>query len=249
VPWLEAAVRDGGTLDEWAAAGAHDVLRGGRAPARVVPAPVSGPDVRTRWVLRRFRRGGIVAPALGDRYLRAGEARPVTELRASVAARARGVRTPAIVAGAMYPAGPFYRADLVTELVPEARTLADSLFGDAPGGDEASEGSEASRDDPPVDSRAALRAAGRLVRSLEDARVLHADLNAGNILLRSVRGDLEPWVLDLDRCRVLSRDGPAPGAAMRGRLERSLRKLGNSHRRPLGSAEWEALRTGCEERS
>ncbi len=230
--WLESVLRDGGTLADWAGAGALGTRGGGRAPVLVVAAAVSGPDGRARWATRRYRRGGAAAALLGDRYLRGRRTRPEAELRASVAARARGVRTPAVVAGAVYPVGLFYRADLVTELVPDAHTLSDSLFGD----------------DAHADADAALNAAGRLVRSLEEARVEHRDLNAGNIVLRSVSGGMEPWVLDLDRCRVVEVGGPRASGAMRGRLERSLTKLGHRHRRPLARAAWEALRVGYGER-
>jgi 3-deoxy-D-manno-octulosonic acid kinase len=232
-PWLEAIVREGRTLDEWAAehAGANLVV-GGRAGVRVLSAPVSGPDRRASWAFRRYRRGGAAAPWLSDRYLATGESRPLTELRASVATRSRGLRTPAVVAGAAYRAGPFYRADHVTELVPDAPSLADVLFG----GERASV------------ACVLLESVGRLVRELEEARVLHRDLNAGNVVVPSGPEGVHPWVLDLDRCRILALHGPTPGNAMRRRLERSLAKLGEHHGRPLTALEWEALRTGYEER-
>jgi 3-deoxy-D-manno-octulosonic acid kinase len=168
---------------------------------------------------------------LGDRYLAGGVSRPLVELRASVAARARGVRTPVVVAGVAYRAGPFYRADLVTELVPDAPSLAELLFGGEP-----------------TDRRALLASAGRLVRELEEARVLHRDLNAGNIVVPPGPEGARPWVLDLDRCRVLPLGERAPRDVMRIRLERSLTKLAERHGRLLTAIEWEALRTGYEVR-
>jgi len=169
---------------------------------------------------------------LDDRYFAAGESRPLAELRASVAARERGLRTPAVVAGAAYREGPFYRADLVTELVPDAPTLADVLFGS----------------EPPFDTCVLLGSVGQLVRELVKARVVHHDLNAGNVVVSSGPEGAHPWVLDLDRCRILALHGPTPGHAMRRRLERSLAKLGVHHGRPLTALEWKALRTGYEER-
>jgi hypothetical protein len=114
--------------------------------------------------------------------------------------------------------------------VPDARTLAVSVFGG----------------EPSADVSAALVAAGSMVRALENARVLHRDLSAGNILLRSEAGVPEPWVLDLDRCVVLPLGGPPPDRAMRERLVRSLTKLGDGHQRPLTAREWDALRSGWE---
>jgi 3-deoxy-D-manno-octulosonic acid kinase len=136
-----------------------------------------------------------------------------------------------VVAGAVYRAGPFYRADLATELLPNARTLEALIFGS--GGT--------------PDASALLGHAGRLVAALERALVLHVDLNAANVLL--VRGDEESGaqVVDLDGCVVFPLDARPFGALMRKRLERSLRKLGRRHGRPIASHEWEALRAGFEE--
>ncbi len=229
-PWLASALRDEATLHEWAARHASD-SRAGRGPVHVVTAVVPGPDESPRWAVRRYRRGGAVAPLLGDRYWMAGRTRPERELEASLHARARGVRTPAVIAGAVYRPGSsalagFYRADLVTEWVPGARSLADSLL-----------------EERESATHALLRAGG-VVRALDRAGVMHPDLNAGNIVL-DAQG--EAWVIDLDRCRHLRRPNARAGVAMLRRLQRSLRKLDSSAGRSLSSDEWGALRTGFEE--
>jgi len=229
-PWLACALRDEVTLHEWAARHASDG-HAGRGPVHVVTAVVPGPDESPRWAVRHYRRGGAVARLLGDRYWKAGRTRPARELEASLRARARGVRTPAVIAGAVYRAGfsgvtGFYRADLVTEWVPGARSLADSLL-----------------DERRLATTALLRAGG-IVRALERAGVMHPDLNAGNIVL-DARGDA--WVIDLDRCRHLGRPNARAGTAMLRRLERSLRKLDSSSGRSLSSDEWGALHAGFEE--
>jgi 3-deoxy-D-manno-octulosonic acid kinase len=254
LPWLEEALADLGsgslearTLHAWAAARGVEVASGGlvgRAPVHAVPAPVSGPDGREAWAVRRYRRGGLAAPLFGERYLLLGQPRPERELVASVLARERGVRTPAVVAGATYreggPGRPFYRADLVTELVPGAPSLAAALF-------------DADASAPPPERVRALRRAGRLVRTLARAGVVHADLSAGNVLVGPAEEDT--WVVDLDRCRVLERaterhpgrDTRVLGARMLRRLERSLAKLGAQTGRPLAGVEWVALREGYAE--
>jgi 3-deoxy-D-manno-octulosonic acid kinase len=167
-----------------------------------------------------------MAAIMRDRHLVGGTERPFLELAASDAARARRIRTPAVIAGAVYRAGPLYRAEIVTEQVPEARTLSDLLWGDAGG------------------REVALRAAGRAVTGLERARVEHRDLNAGNILL--TEGSVA-WIIDLDRCRVLPEDAEQTIGPMRARLERSLRKLGTLAGRPLSGADWGMLRRGYED--
>lgn len=226
--WLESVLASGSSLHDWAASQERAKPLVGRGPMHAIDAPATGPDARTRWAVRRYRRGGLAGPVLGDRYLRTPNTRPLRELDATVEARARGIPAPAVVAGAVYPSGPFYRADLVTELIPDARTLEALIFG--------SGGSP--------DATDVLHHAGRLVRQLEEARVLHVDLNAANVLL--VRGDEASGarVVDLDRCAVLPMGAPPPRDSMRHRLERSLRKLGARYDRPLKPKEWVALRDG-----
>jgi 3-deoxy-D-manno-octulosonic acid kinase len=222
---------DSADSDPAADAATHSRTTRGRGELHVVRAAVVGPDRRERWAVRHYRRGGAVASYLGDRYLAVGATRPEVEIRASVEARARGVRTPAVVAGAWYRAGPFYRADLVTELVPGATTLADALFS-------APRGAAAER---------SLAAAGRLARELGEAGIGHADLNASNVLEGTDSPAAGPWVIDLDRATVQGRTGIEAARPMLARLERSLRKFGATSGRPLSGAEWAALRAGFEE--
>jgi 3-deoxy-D-manno-octulosonic acid kinase len=222
---------DSADSDPAADAATHSRTTRGRGELHVVRAAVVGPDRRERWAVRHYRRGGAVASYLGDRYLAVGATRPEVEIRASVEARARGVRTPAVVAGAWYRAGPFYRADLVTELVPGATTLADALFS-------APRGAAAER---------SLAAAGRLARELGEAGIGHADLNARNVLEGTDSPAAGPWVIDLDRATVQGRTGIEAARPMLARLERSLRKFGATSGRPLSGAEWAALRAGFEE--
>ena len=229
--WLAATLAEGNTLHEWAAGHARVVSFTGRGAVHAVPAPTCGPDGRDHWAVRHYHRGGAVARYLDDRYLVAGDSRPVRELKASVEARKRGVPTPAVVAGATYSAGLFYRADLATELVPDAVSLSELLFGNS---------------DSQVDVEKALHVAGKVVRRLEETRVLHADVNAGNILVRNHLGETEAHVIDLDRCNVLTREAPGPRHFMRERLERSLRRLSRRHAVELGDGCWRALRDGFE---
>lgn len=227
--WLESVLEEGVPLYEWGARHPVAAELVGRGAVHVAHAPVPGPDGRERWVFRHYHRGGAAARLLGDRHVRVGETRPVRELRVSVEARARGVRTPAVVAGAAYGTGAVYRADLVTELLPHVVSLRDAVFGSKRAGD----------------AIPLLLSAGRLVRALEEARLLHADLSAGNVLIDTEDGP--GWVVDLDRCRTLRPSAPPPGSAMRRRLQRSLRKLAGMHGRPLTPVEWAALRSGFEE--
>jgi 3-deoxy-D-manno-octulosonic acid kinase len=191
-----------GSLAAWASADPAAMELRGRGAAWRVRSEAG------EWVVRHFRRGGAVARMLGDRYFRGREPRPLFELRASEAARARGVPTPRVVAAAWRVRGAFYRADLATEYVPDSADLADVTF----------EGRGGAEPD------AAWRAAGALLRVAFDAGVRHPDLNLRNILVSTAGNRVQAWLLDLDRARV---EAPSASAerAMLARLRRSRRKL------------------------
>jgi 3-deoxy-D-manno-octulosonic acid kinase len=162
-------------------------------------------------VVRHYHRGGAPARLLGDRYLRTAVSRPERELIASIAARERGIPTPRIVAFAVYPTGIFYRADLVTEEIPDAADLAAIVFGD-----------DVSKDQ----RRSACLAAAHLIAQAARAGILHRDANAMNILIEKANGSPRAHLLDLDRARVVGcADARALQRTMTNRLLRSLRKL------------------------
>src|SRR5690606_17837678 len=74
LPWLEGVLGDArdSSLETWARGRARtDAGTEGRGAIFVFAAPAPGPDGRARWALRHYRRGGLVAPLLGDRYLAA----------------------------------------------------------------------------------------------------------------------------------------------------------------------------------
>jgi 3-deoxy-D-manno-octulosonic acid kinase len=220
--WVMEALDKGSRLRDVAAAHPRVLELRGRGAVYSVPAPGG------RWVIRPYRRGGAVArPILGDRYVRLGLARPFVEAAASVEATRRGIPTPRVLAGLVYPAGPFYRADLVTEYIGGAANLADALWAGPPS--------------PFLSRRRALRAAGLLLASMARAGVEHVDLNAGNILLRQEGENLTAMLLDLDRC-LLKPEGAASFSRMLARLERSLRKLGERAGEPLSGENLETLR-------
>jgi 3-deoxy-D-manno-octulosonic acid kinase len=222
--WVRGALAAAGRLYEAAVAHAEFSLEG---RARV-------PVVRTssgRWVVRRYQRGGLVAgPLLRDRYLRVGRPRPLVEASASAETLRRGIATPRVMAGAVYPSGPFYRADLVTEYVANGGDLARALFHD---------------ERTPAERTQILHAVGGLIARAAASGIEHVDLNAKNVLLDATPGGATPLLLDLDRCRVLPPGVPGDPIPMLERLERSLRKLAQRTGRGLGKSEWASLRAGA----
>lgn len=205
------------------------------AATRADAQPLTGRGVAYRvkvadetWVVRRYRRGGAIASLLGDRYARLGTPRAWRELAVSETARGRGVRTPRVVAAAIYGKGPFLRSDLATEYVPDSEDLAAIGFG-------ASQRSAAEK-------QAAFRAAGALVRELGQNGISHPDLNVRNILIRFAESAPEAWVLDLDRARATT--GKTNPGGMWERLQRSLAKEARLTGRTLDPQLQQALETG-----
>jgi 3-deoxy-D-manno-octulosonic acid kinase len=211
LPWAMAMVRQAiaqtGTLSGYAAVqpGAREFTGRGAAYGMTT--------AHGEWVVRHYRRGGTVARLLRDRYLRVGASRPMRELRASAAARSRGVPTPEVVAAITYPAGAFYRADLATRYVEDSADLADSVLG-------AGRGAAQQRIET-------WRAAGALLRLAFAAGVEHPDLNLRNILIQQSDGEAPAaFLLDLDRA-VVHDHGVSDEVRSRmiKRFQRSRRKL------------------------
>lgn len=225
--WVRAALERGERLHDAATREACALLHG-RGPVPVVSTS------RGRWVVRRYHRGGQVARLLSDRYVRFGYARPVREAQASSELRRRGIPTPPVVAGAVYPAGPFYRADLVTEFVPGAVDLARLLF---------------EEEHTPVERIEVLIGVGRLLARTAAAGIEHLDLNAKNVLLETLPAGAIPLLLDLDHCLVLPPGERADPMRMVARLARSLRKHEDGTRRPLADEERLALSDAAQLRS
>ena len=187
----------------WASLDALEEIAGGRSSIAVLNAGTAGlVGEGTRWVWRHYRRGGLIAKLSQDSYLWSGAARTrsFAEWRLLAELRRRGLPVPAPIA-ARYVRGLFtYRADLITELLPGTRTLADTITG---------------RDLP----ESGWRAVGRTLGAFHREGVHHADLNANNILL----ADNQVYLLDFDRGRIEPR-GTWEQRVL-ARLRRSLEKI------------------------
>jgi 3-deoxy-D-manno-octulosonic acid kinase len=244
---LEAWLDEFGTLSAAAAAHPSSERLRGRGVVWVVPSPVETGDW---WVVRHYHRGGAVAGVLDDRYLRLGRPRPFAEYRIGRALEALGVPTPRHVGAAWYPAGPFYRGDLVTVRVPDSRDLAAVLFpgrGIEAAGLESSDPGGAREPGPlPVDPVMAMEAAGRLIRHLHDEGVAHPDLNVKNVLLAGTDATDPPraLVIDLDRARLRQTLSEGSRRRMLERFWRSVRKWEEATGRQVEAPLREAFRSG-----
>ncbi|MDX1467072.1 MAG: 3-deoxy-D-manno-octulosonic acid kinase [Halomonas sp.] len=156
------------------------------------------------WVLRPYRRGGLIARASDARYLWTGleRTRAYRELRLTARLRDLGLPVPRPVAAQVTRHGLSYEAALITVRIPGARALADLI-------------TRQQADD------ALLERVGATVRRFHDAGLNHVDLNARNLLIDP---EGRVWLIDLDRCRLRRRGRWR--AANLARLQRSFEKFG-----------------------
>lgn len=200
-PVLALGLLQPGALERTLARGAGPA---GRAPTALLPLP-GGSE---RLLLRGWRPGGLLAGLRGD--ARWSLARPLNELCTAAALAAHGapVARPALVLAERSGAG--WRAALGTVYEESTRN-----------------GVEFARSRPAEARRErGLAAAGRALRRFHDAGGRHADLHAGNLLLRETATGAEAIVVDLDRARLGLPPGPGRRTAELMRLYRSLAKRG-----------------------
>jgi 3-deoxy-D-manno-octulosonic acid kinase len=182
----------------WRAQGALEGLAGGRGGVGVVRTPAG------EGVLRHYRRGGMVARLLGDRYLWTGadRTRGFREYRLLASLHGQGLPVPAPIGARYVRHGLRYSADLLTARIPDAPTLAQYL----------GEGQ--------LDAAVAGQV-GAAVARFHRVGAWHADLNAHNILV----APSGIFVIDFDRGRLRAPQRSWQQSNLE-RLRRSLLKLG-----------------------
>lgn len=174
-------------------------------------------------VLRQYLRGGKAASVTRDRYVFTGfdASRPVMEFSMLERLAGAGLPVPGPMAAMCVRDGLLYRGWILMREIRDASPLADLI--------------PERLDDPGL-----WRATGACIRRFHDHGVVHADLNARNILVDSAG---EVHLIDFDRARVRENDGRAFRSNL-GRLHRSLQKVWP--RRDAGRLPpcWRALEEG-----
>lgn len=175
-------------------------------------------------VSKHYYRGGLMSRIRKDAYLgtSAERSRSFREWCMLNVMRRQGLPVPVPVAASFTPSGLFYRADLVTVMIPDVITLAEAC---------------ASGD---VDA-ATWRRIGEVLARFHEHNVYHADLNARNIML-DTEGSIH--VLDFDK-GCFRHIGDSWRNSNLARLKRSLLKF--AERDPafhFDDADWRSLLAG-----
>ena len=158
------------------------------------------------WVLRHYRRGGLISNLSADRYWWRGEdrTRPFAEWQLTYHLHRAGLPVPAPIAARYRKQGFGYRGDIITERLADVWSLAQAL------------------DRAPL-SLLTWIAIGRCLRRFHDLHVCHADLNAHNILIGQAGEAERIYLIDFDR-GSLRKPGFWQDANL-VRLRRSLEKI------------------------
>jgi 3-deoxy-D-manno-octulosonic acid kinase len=182
----------------WSERGAVTGEAAGRGSALFLNTPFGSA------VLRQYLRGGKAAKISRDHYVFTGfaKSRPVTEFTILERLSADGLPVPGPLAAMCVRDGMLYRGWILMRMIRDASPLADLM--------------PERQNDPGL-----WRATGQCIRRFHDHGVIHADLNARNIL---VDGAGKIHLIDFDRARIRKQNTRAFNSNLK-RLYRSLRKV------------------------
>ena len=160
-------------------------------------------NVPRQFVLRHYRRGGLLGKLVRDTYIFSGEdlTRSFREWRLLDKLAANNMNVPRPAAARFCRRGTFYTADLITVRIPDVVSLSQYI-------------AAADRDE------VFWQSLGAAIRKFHEAGVYHADMNAYNV---QVDKDGDIWMLDFDK-GALKEPGPWQQETL-SRLHRSLRKV------------------------
>lgn len=199
----------------WLKANKATATQGGRGNVLFIQ------DESRHWVLRHYRRGGLIGKLIHDQYLwrNAYHTRAFRELNLLMHLQQQELPVPAPVAARYQRHGLLYRADLITAAIPQSRTFAECLI----------EGSL------PL---TLWQEVGATIARFHRAGVQHADLNANNILIDAQN---KVWLLDFDRGQLRTVQRAWIDQVL-ARLLRSLNKLRERKGLQFTDTEWTALK-------
>jgi 3-deoxy-D-manno-octulosonic acid kinase len=206
--------------DYWQARGTGSVVNGGRGQVLFIRDDTH----QRRWVLRHYRRGGLIAKFNKDLYWWSGAeaTRSFREWRllAKLVELSLPAPTPVAARYMRDNTGLFYRADLITQEIDGARSLSSLL----------------ERSSFPTEQWHQI---GSTLAQFHKHGVHHADLNAHNIVFDA---DQRVFVLDFDRGVIRTPKQEWIDGVL-SRLLRSLNKLKVQRNIHFLPSDWDALKS------
>ncbi len=180
-------------------------------------------NVPRQFVLRHYRRGGLLGRFVRDSYIFSGEdlTRSFMEWRLLDKLAANNMNVPRPAAARFCRRGTIYTADLITVRIPDVVALS-QYIADEDRGEEF------------------WQSLGASIWKFHEAGVYHADMNAYNV---QVDNDGDIWMLDFDK-GALKPPGPWQQETL-SRLHRSLEKVSSlDPQLHFCAANWEQLLAG-----
>jgi len=176
------------------------------------------------YVLRHYRRGGLIGKMLTDGYCYTGlkSTRAYQEFMVTQKLLGMGLPVPKPIAGQVIKHGLYYQADLITAKITGARDLVKVLSNES------------------LTEQQYLEI-GRMIRDFHNAGLWHADLNIHNIIIDE---NNKLWLIDFDRCKFKKPDDIWKKSNL-DRLKRSFlkenKKIEQFH---WQESDWKSLLTG-----
>ena len=133
--------------------------------------------------LRHYYRGGLIGKFNKDLFLfkNLAKTRSFAEFRLLARLQQAGLPVPKPIGARVQKVGIFYRADLLSQRIENARDLTDLLQREQL-------------------TPAQWQQIGALIRRLHDLQICHSDLNAHNILCQQKGNETQFWLIDFDKC-------------------------------------------------
>lgn len=133
-----------------------------------------------QFVIRRYRRGGLVAKFNKSRFLFTGleDTRPWLELSLLEKMRDLSLPVPRAIGGLLTVKYGFYKAELLTETIKDAEDLFDII--------------KSNRSEQ-ID----WNEIGKVIKRFHSHGIYHSDLNCHNIMIDAQH---KVWVIDFDKC-------------------------------------------------
>ncbi|PJE53978.1 3-deoxy-D-manno-octulosonic acid kinase [Marinomonas sp. BSi20584] len=177
-----------------------------------------------QFVIRRYRRGGLIAKFNKSRFLFTGleKTRPWLELSLLEKMNNLSLPVPRPIGGALAVKYGFYQAELLTETIKDAQDLFDIIK---------------SHRSPEID----WNEIGTVIKRFHNNGIYHSDLNCHNIMIDNQH---KVWVIDFDKCEQKEPHQDWMRSNI-DRLKRSITKESNKYSNfHVSEEQWQAFLEG-----